>query len=118
MRFEREVGPYAEYVAVGELELGKTYFSVRFIDDEMLTPGLEPVVFIGRNLEPGDSDVLYFQDFESYRAGARYGQQNEGEPGRFECFPDGSRPDVCEFDAALDILLRCSAKRRQVGGGS
>ena len=73
MRFEsRDLKPYAEPVVPGELQEGSVYFFLAFEDDELLLPSLQPVVFIGRDLEPGDCRRAYFQNFPSYRDGARY----------------------------------------------
>src|SRR5204863_9021032 len=71
MRFEtRELKEHSEPVAVERLREGTTYFSLSFLDKEMLVPTLEPVVFVGCNLEPDDEERLfYFQDADSYRAG-------------------------------------------------
>lgn len=73
MRFEeRELKRYAEPVPPEELKDGETYFAVLFLDDDGLVPTLEPLVFIGRDLEPGDEGKLYFQDYGSYRGGVRF----------------------------------------------
>jgi hypothetical protein len=47
----------------------------------MLVPELDPLVFIGRNLEPGDSERLYFQDAASYTSGIRYGNRGDRKDG-------------------------------------
>ena len=48
IRFEaRDLKPYGEYVKSSSLVEGKTYFAVHFLDDQMLVPELDPVVFIG-----------------------------------------------------------------------
>jgi hypothetical protein len=49
----RELKPYAEPVSSNELEEDAVYFAVNYVDDEMLIPLMETLVFIGRNLEPG-----------------------------------------------------------------
>src|SRR2546429_3188156 len=69
----RELKPYAEPVSKSELRGGETYFAVNYVDDEMLTPVMETLVFIGRNLEPEDIGQAYFQDIESFREGIAYG---------------------------------------------
>jgi hypothetical protein len=68
----RELKPYAEPVSVQGLTNGVVYFFVNFADEAMLIPSLEPVVFIGKNLDPEDSGVIYFQDMNSYQQGVRY----------------------------------------------
>ena len=75
MRFEeRELQPYAEPVSAIELQEGSVYFAVTFVDEDMLIPIMATLVFVGRNLEPGDIRKVYFQDVHSYRAGIRYVQ--------------------------------------------
>jgi len=75
MRFEaRDLKPYSEPINVHELQEGTIYFALGFLDREMLIPTLEPVVYIGKDLEDGEGnrDQFYFQDAESYRKGIRY----------------------------------------------
>lgn len=68
----RELKPYAEPVAATDLKEGAVYFFLNFADESMLLPTMEPVVFIGRNLDTTDVGVIYFQDIDSYRHGIRY----------------------------------------------
>jgi hypothetical protein len=76
MRFEsRELKPYGEPVLPEELKIGETYFAVLFLDDHGFIPALEPKVYIGRDLEPGDEGKFYFQDNLSYRRGIRFTRQ-------------------------------------------
>ncbi len=112
MRFEpRDLPPHAEPISITELAEGSVYFLIGFVDEEMLTPKMETLVFIGRNLETGDEDRYYFQDIESYREGERYG------PG---ATTDGTSIFVCslselngvyDFEHALEVLMRCSLRR-------
>ena len=118
MRFEaRELNQHSEPVPVECLRKGTTYFSLTFLDKEMLIPTLEPVVFIGRNLEPDDRDRFYFQDADSYRAGIRYHTNDDPvEPdgpndANFYC---GAAPGhIFDFEHALDLLLVCSLRRKK-----
>jgi hypothetical protein len=72
MRFEERVlKPYSEPVSPDELQIDETYFAVLFLDTMATSLSLEPRVFIGRNLEPGDEEKLYFQDYVSYKRGIR-----------------------------------------------
>ena len=53
MIFEsRELKPYGEYMKSVELIEAQIYFRVSFLDEEMLTPEMVPLVFIGRDLQP------------------------------------------------------------------
>jgi hypothetical protein len=109
LRFEgRDLKPYGEYVQASGLVEGVTYFAVHFLDDLMLVPELDPLVFIGRNLEPSDSGRLYFQDADSYLRGVRYAQGGKSE---IHVVAENA-PFVFEFEGALDVLLRCSLKRQ------
>jgi hypothetical protein len=115
LRFEaRDLKPYGEYASEATLVEGKTYFAVHFLDDEMLVPELWPLVFIGRDREPSDSGKLYFQDAESYFAGARYESVTGAEDVEFHTVDSGT-PAVFEFEKALEVLLRCSLRRRASG---
>lgn len=110
----RELKPYAEYAEAGDLEIGKTYFAVHYLDEQMFVPEMKALVFIGRDFEPEDDGVLYFQNAESYFAGARYGNTNGHENVEFQTV-DEDTPLVCEFERALDCLLHCSIERGKAG---
>ena len=64
-----ELKESAEPVSAGDLREGEVYFAINYVDDDMLIPVMETVVFIGRNLEPGDVGQVYFQDVQSYQEG-------------------------------------------------
>jgi hypothetical protein len=113
MRFpERELKPYAEPVseAPNQLRVGEIYFGVQFLDEGCFVPVLEPKVFIGRNLEPEDRDKLYFQDYDSYRAGIRY---DTASPDDDSVFETGAEKHVFVYERALDVLLACSLRREK-----
>ena len=113
MYFEgRELKEFAEPVDPGQLMVGKTYFSLNFVDIELLIPMLEAVVFAGRNLEKGDEDILYFQDVDSYRSGIRYAS---GGDAVFQSGPAKQCGHIYEFEHALDQLLACSLRRNAAG---
>jgi hypothetical protein len=128
VRFEgRELTTYAKPVAGDALQVGTTYFSLTYLDDEMLVPILEPLVFIGRNLREGDVSQVYFQDAESYRRGITFDPtDDEAEPITSSSaipagveravFYDAAQNDttnIFEYEHALDELLKCSLRRRQ-----
>ncbi|SRR6266852_2111158 len=118
MRFEgRELNPYAEPVSASKLTQGSVYFAVTYVDDQMLVPTVEPLIFAGRNLDAGDvGSVVYFQDAASYRRGTRHDSiANEGEA-TFFAAPDNEVRHIFEYENALDELLRC-ALRSQGGKG-
>jgi hypothetical protein len=111
MRFEaRDLKPYSEPVTLESLREGEVYFAVVFLDDDGLIPILAPRVFIGRNLEPNDENVLYFQDFDSYRRGIRFESAVSKDEALFET---GAELHILEFDHALDVLMSCALKRKR-----
>jgi hypothetical protein len=115
MLFEqREVNPYAEPVPAAELEAGTVYFAVTFVDQEMLIPVMETVVFVGRDLEADDAGQLYFQDVDSYQRGVQYGAVPEDEQANFYIGPEAEMGHIFEYERALDILMVCSLRRRGV----
>jgi hypothetical protein len=118
MHFEgRELKPYAQPISAAELREGTVYFSVHFVDSEMLIPIVAPLVFVGRDLEPGDDGQLYFQDIESYRRGVRYGSTAEDDLASFILEPE-ERPVIFDYERALEELMSCSLRRRMRSASS
>jgi hypothetical protein len=117
MRFDaRELKPYSEPVSASDLREGAVYFSVGFLDEEeMHLPVVEPLVFIGKDLNPGDQSVFYFQDAPSYRRGIRYQSATDSDGAKFYEQPSDRLGFVFEFEHALDLLLACSLRRRAAG---
>ena len=114
VRFEeRELKPYAEPVSPDDLVVDQVYFTVQFADERLLVPIMGPLVFIGRNLKEGDSDLLYFQNFESYSDGIRF-DPSTGE-NAMEVHVRGLEEikHIFEFEKALNALMTCSLRRRQ-----
>lgn len=115
MRFEeRELKPYAEPVVAAELKENEIYFSVEYIDEQLLLPKLEPVLFIGRNLKPEDSGMVYFQDIDSFRDGYRFNSGEKHAEVTFFCVDEKDIP-LYSYERALDLLLKCSLRRRALG---
>ena len=111
MRFEaRELKLSGEPVSPDDLREGDVYFGVLFLDDDGFVPVLEPKVFIGRDLDPGDKNRIYFQDFASYRRGVRYDSDSTEDEAVFEV---GAENHVYDYEHALDCLLVCSLRRRK-----
>jgi hypothetical protein len=112
MRFEeRQLKRYAEPVSNGELKEDSVYFFVNFVDDEMLLPNMEPVVFAGRDLEQGDAGRVYFQDVDSFRRGVRYGQTEDGDDATFYSGSEKELAHVFDYEHALEVLMACSIRR-------
>jgi hypothetical protein len=133
MRFEaRDLKGYVDHVKAADLVVGRPYFRVCFIDKDMVIPGLEAVVFIGRNLHP-DGPGLYYQDAASFLSGARF-EPAELEPfpkadvaghAHFtfaigdqwiDVYPDREAAGVVDFDGALESLMHCSLRHRAWDG--
>ena len=113
MRFEaRDLKSYAEPVPTDELKIGTIYFAVNFLDRELLVPAVQPMVFIGFNLDPENTDRFHFQDVGSYQDGVRYGSAEEGQA----MFETGTERHIFEFEKALDVLMVCALRRRKNAG--
>jgi len=112
LRFDgRDLSTYAEPIRPHELHVGAVYFFVDYVDPEMLVPTMATVVCLGENLEPGDTDVVYFQDIDSYNRGVTYQGPGDGD---YALFHSGSKDEinhVFSFDHAIDELLRCALRR-------
>ena len=116
LRFEsRQLKPYSEPLPAGALRVGAVYFSVGFVDD-MVVPIVETLVYLGRDLAPGDAGQLWFQDVESYRGGVRYpGHDDHKGAAKFIRTPETDGGRVFDYEHALNELLRCSLLRRERG---
>ncbi|MEZ5901327.1 MAG: hypothetical protein R3D51_17750 [Hyphomicrobiaceae bacterium] len=125
MWFEgREVSLTAMPVEATALEIGKTYFSLTFIDSFMLTPILETLVYLGQEEAVDGKIVLQFQDISSFNAGVPMPKSFEGSKPRLSHTPSGdiatfyqcSPTDlgsVFEFENALALLMLCSLRRKK-----
>jgi len=110
MKFEeRELKEYAEPVLPDQLQEGKVYFAVVFLDKHGLVPTMEPRVFIGPRNEP-EANKLYFQDFASYQRGIRFESDNAEEEATFMT---GAGRYIFEYERALDVLMACALRRRK-----
>jgi hypothetical protein len=113
VRFEeRELKPYAESVSPDDLVSDQVYFTVRFADEKLFVPIVEPLVFIGRNLEKGDNDLLYFQKFESYSNGVRFDPSTGKNAREVHVRGPEDLKHIFEFEKALNVLMSCSLRRR------
>ena len=115
MRFVRDLAPYAEPVSVDALVDGSTYFSVTFVDDDMLIPVVQTLVYIGRDLNPGDRGFIYFQDVDSYLQGIRHSSAKKDDDAMFVVVAKDKLNNVFEYEPALDVLIRCLLRRKSLG---
>ena len=114
MKFEgRELQTYAEPILATELEEGAAYFAVNYIDDEMLIPTIETLIFIGNNLEPDDVGQAYFQDVASYREGIPYSWNADDGSATFYSGPENELNHIFNYEHALEELMRCSLRRKR-----
>jgi hypothetical protein len=113
MQFEaRELKSYAEPVDPSVLKEGDVYFSVQFVDDEMLIPVMETWVFVGKGLEPEvDKDFFFFQDVASYIDGIRY-ESATGDDANFQAAKADGMKHIFEYERALERLMVCSIRRK------
>jgi hypothetical protein len=109
----RTIPDHAEPVEAGDLKEGLIYFAVQYMDSRMRVPQVEALVFLGRNLVPGDVGQFYFQDAGSHREGVRFGApaSNQDPAATFYQQHEKELKHIFEFDRALDELLRCSSRR-------
>ena len=115
MYFEgRELKNYAEPVPPEKLEENEICFSVHYVDNQLLIPELEAVIFVGRNLRPQDTGLVYFQDIDSYRQGTRFGAPQGDAKGTFMCIEEQD-VSVYDYEHALNLLLACSLRRKALG---
>jgi hypothetical protein len=112
MRFERDFPGHAEPVSASELEEGGLYFSVTYADDDLLIPLVQTMVFVGRDLEQGDSGQVYFQDVQSYRRGVRYETATEEDYGEFFTGAENEVKHIFMYDKMLNEIVKCSLRRR------
>lgn len=108
----REIRSTSNPVSHDELVQGNTYFSLNFIDESMLIPTLEPVIYIGKNLERDDEGQVYFQDFDSHQDGASYHSATEDMHAVFFKGAEGETNHIFQFDDALEVLMVCYLRRK------
>ena len=95
----------AEYLNPSQLKIGNVYFRVEFVDRERTIPRLTPWVFAGRDLDGATRGDLFFQDYESYRRGAKFDSASSAS---FEIIGEADGVGVFEFERALDYLQHCA----------
>ena len=71
---------------------------------------MEPRVFVGAKAE-SDGNKLYFQDFPSYQRGIRFESPNADDEATFK---SGAGRYMFEYERALDVLMACALRRRNL----
>jgi hypothetical protein len=113
MRFDaRELEGYAEPITIDRLREGHVYFSVQYADSKLLVPIVQPIVFVGRDLERADVDLYYFQGYESFSNGIQYAAATGEDLADFDARGPEDLNHIFEFERALDELMRCSLRQR------
>jgi hypothetical protein len=111
---KRDLSIAAISVRTEELRVGDTYFHVHYVDQDMKTPIVSSLVYVGKNFGDDEVSTLYFQDVESYLAGVRLTDDNaDPDSAWFESWPEDSFHAVFDFERALEELMRCSIRRKK-----
>src|ERR1700688_4581278 len=108
----RQLVDYAEPVAAKSLKKGEVYLSVQFADEQMSIPIVETLVFVGKDLDGKDPELLYFQDIESYQQGIRRGS-GKSKSAKFQIGREGEIKHIFDYEQALNELMKCSLRRRK-----
>lgn len=103
----RELKPYADPILAAELSEGSIYFMVTFVDRDMYIPTMETLVFIGKSAD----GFLEFQDVESFQGIDRKSATIGCAGAIFRC-TENQLDGIFNYEQALDVLLRCSLRRR------
>jgi hypothetical protein len=107
---ERNLKDHAEPVHANALRIDQVYFSLQFLDVDLLVPFLEPLIYLGNNLRAGDKNLMYFQSFESHRAGITL---DEASSHHFQITDSANMNHIFEYENALDLLMNTSLRRRK-----
>jgi hypothetical protein len=107
-----ELKPYAEPVSAQEMQVGRVYFALQFSGRDLLVPHLYPLMFLGHDLDGDSTNLRYFQDFDSYCAGVRYGTQEEEHSGCFQAYGPEEGKHIFDYEHALQALMSCALTRR------
>ncbi len=113
MRFEgRDLTTHAEPISASALSEAQIYFFVYYVDDDLLIPLMETVVFVGRYVSSEGTDLLRFQDVGSYQRGIRFGSP-ESEEAQFQGATENGINHLFDYEHALDELMRCALRRQR-----
>ena len=109
-----ELPPYGEPISPQEMQEGRVYFALQFLDRDGLVPHLYPLIFLGNDLDGDSKSLRFFQYFDSYIAGVRYGRHREEDSACFEAYGQEEGKHIFDFESALKVLMRCALTRRDV----
>lgn len=108
-----QLKPYAEPVTAREAQPGRVYFALQYVEPDLLVPTLEPLIFLGWNLEGDDPDARFFQSFDSFVAGIRYRSRKEDDWQYFQAYGPNEGKHIFEYERALEALMACALRRRE-----
>ena len=115
-RFERtfpatKLKSYAKPVSGADMKQGRVYFALQFEDPDLLVPVLQPLIFLGYDLDGKNTNLRWFQDFDSYRAGVRYENGSAEELPSFQTYGPEEGKQIFEYRHALERLMWCEMCR-------
>jgi hypothetical protein len=114
MYFEgRELNSLPRPVSKEELKINEVYFRLRYLDNGMLIPNFDAVVFIGTNLDPEHEGEAYFQDYESHQKGISFSSHTPDDGSEFFIVRESRIGFIFDYDHALEELIKCSMRRRK-----
>ena len=103
----RELKPYVRPIAKNELRAGSVYYSVGYVEREMLTPNITTMVYVGTK-----DGLFSFQDIESFQDGLDHSSAGSDDRIRLYNYDSHSLASVYSFEEGLDSLLRCWSRRQ------
>jgi hypothetical protein len=109
-----ELPPYGEPVSPDNMEVGRVYFALQYLDRDLFVPTLEPFIFLGLDLDGESSNGRYFHHFDSYRAGVRYENHSAEESECFQVYAPNEGKHIFDYEHALRLLMRCALLRREM----
>jgi len=112
LHFERDLPTHAEPVSASDLEIGETYFSVQYLDEDLLVPKVETLILAGKEQDTGGGAVFCFQDLDSYRQGIRHGSADVMK-GVFYLQDERDVKHIFKYERAVDELIKCALRRRK-----
>ncbi|NOT71745.1 MAG: hypothetical protein HOP09_10855 [Hyphomicrobium sp.] len=108
----RQLNTFATSVDKERLVVGEAYFTVVFFDEDMTIPKMETIIYLGQSsidqiakkkkLLAIEGELYVFREIENHRCGI---DKND------IAFEQAELAGVYEFEAAIDVLLRCALCR-------
>lgn len=99
-----------------ELVVGEIYFTVHYVDNDMLLPVMETLVYLGSSITNEFKDRLVFQDLDSYTDLGIYPNNEEPHPTEklnIYSWATNSFKGIYNLDDVVIILKACSERRKK-----